>query len=109
MAAREAFDTAGSDTDGACDRYPKNAGSRAPPSGNPKARLTIGPAQAPQHALRGYHAPRGAYTKASPQFIQDFLRAFQIGGVETLGEPTIGWRQQLAGFSAAALVAPQAG
>jgi hypothetical protein len=45
----------------------------------------------------------------SRQFVEQRLGVFQIGGVETLGEPAIDPRQEVAGFGAPALLAPQPG
>ena len=54
---------------------------------------------------RNYRAKPGG----SPQLIQERLRLFQIGRVETFGEPGVDRREQIAGFVALALVQPQAG
>src|SRR5438477_3920450 len=45
----------------------------------------------------------------SRQFVQQRLCLFQIGGVETFGEPTVDRREEVAGFGVAALVAAEPG
>ena len=45
----------------------------------------------------------------SAQLAEQFLRLFQIGGIEALGIPAVDRREKIAGFSAAALVAAEPG
>jgi len=41
----------------------------------------------------------------SPKLIKQRLGLFQIGRVKAFGEPAVDWREKVAGFDAAALVA----
>jgi hypothetical protein len=45
----------------------------------------------------------------SPQLVQQRLRIFQIGRVETFGEPAVDWSEKVAGFGAPALITPKSG
>src|SRR5262249_36208973 len=44
-----------------------------------------------------------------PQLLQQRLRFLQVRRVEAFGEPAVDWREEVAGFGALALVAPEAG
>src|SRR5690348_6343828 len=44
-----------------------------------------------------------------PQLLQQRLRLLEVRRIEALGEPAIERREQVAGFGALALVAPEAG
>ena len=46
---------------------------------------------------------------SSSQLVEHRLCVFEIGRVEAFGEPAIDWRQEVAGFGAPALLAPQPG
>ena len=46
---------------------------------------------------------------SSRQFVEQRLCLFQIGGVEALGEPAVDRGEEIAGFGAPALLAPQPG
>ena len=50
----------------------------------------------------------GVYSaRLCPEFLQQRLGLLQVGGVESLGEPAIDWRQQPTGLGALALLLPQ--
>ena len=55
------------------------------------------------------HQTADVPTAGSRQLIEQPLRFFQIGGVETLGKPAVDGRQQLTPFASPALLAPQPG
>jgi hypothetical protein len=52
--------------------------------------------------------PPAMLTTGSRQFVEQLLCVFQVGGVEALGEPAVDRREQVAGFGAPALFAPEA-
>ena len=45
----------------------------------------------------------------SRQFAEQRLRLFQIGCVEAFGEPAVDWREKIAGFGSAVLIAAEPG
>src|ERR1700731_1158037 len=53
--------------------------------------------------------PPAMLTTGSRQFVEQRLCVFQIGGVEAFGEPAVDRGEEVAGFGAAALLAPQPG
>jgi hypothetical protein len=73
------------------------------------------------HAVQTYHVtvtseacvPRmiseNALALSSRQLLQERLRLLEIGRIKAFGEPAVDRRQEVAGFGALALVAPEAG
>src|SRR5215469_8190739 len=53
--------------------------------------------------------PPAMLTTGSGQFVEQRLGFLQIGGVETLGEPAVDRRQEIAGFLMPAPFTPQPG
>jgi hypothetical protein len=53
------------------------------------------------------HQTADVPTAGSRQLIEQPLRFFQVGGVETLGKPAVDGRKQLTPFASPALLAPQ--
>src|SRR5437016_2928942 len=55
------------------------------------------------------HRTSAMLISSSCELVEQCLRLFQIGGVEPLGEPGVDWREKVARFGVATLVAAEPG